>query len=495
MSTKLVSGLVQQTNLTTTTNGAVALKSTGSGLVDLFGKIGALRNVAEQEVETAFIKAFGEDALLATKMAFYARDIRFGGLGERRTFRTVMKFLAKVHPDVLRKNIENIPHFGRWDDLYELIGTSVEADALTLIKRQWIKDVAGMQSKQPISVMAKWLKSTNTSSPLSRKLGKLTAKTLGLSERNYRKGLSRLRAYIDIVERKMSSGEWTDIQYSSVPSRAMKIYRKAFSKRDQEGFGSYIESVKKGEAKINAATLFPYDILEGMGLSVGIKTLQFRNYDEVLEQQWKTLPNYVDGENNVVIMADTSGSMSGRPIATAVGLAIYFAERNQGPFHNVFMTFSKTPSLVEITGTTLYEKIQAIPAIVSNTDFEKALDLILEVAIQNQLTADEMPKSLVVISDMQFDSPSANVNRGWTFYDTMRDKFAQAGYEIPNIVFWNVNNLNGDTFQVTSNYKGVQLASGQGVGTFKSVLANIGMTPFEAMVNTLSDPAYDCVVI
>ena len=496
MSKRFVSALKQENNYTLTENGAVALKSTNSALVDLFGQIGAMRKRPDADIESAFSKAFAEDKLLATKMAFYARNVR-GGLGERRTARIIFKFLAKLYPDVMKKNIQFLPLFGRYDDLYEFVGTPVENDMWRLIQEQWNLDIKNMKDNKPISLLAKWLKSVNTSSQESNKLGKLTAKNLGLSEKEYRKTLSVLRRYLDVTEVKMSHNQWSDINYAGIPSRAMSIYRNAFRKHDEDRFNAYIESVSKGEAKINSSTLFPYDILEKMGLSTWHdgNYLTVDHYDKVLEEQWKALPNYIEGENNVLIMADTSGSMEGRPLATSVGLAIYFAERNKGVFKDVFMTFSSRPSFVQLKGNTLYEKIKCIPSIVENTNLEAAFKLILDTAIRNNLTAEDMPKSLVVISDMEFDSATNNYSgQNWTFYESMRQMYVDSGYEMPNVIFWNVDSRH-DNFQVTSEYRGVQLASGQSPSVFKSILNNIGKTPYEAMLSVLSDPIYDCITV
>lgn len=482
-----IEAIKREDNFTTTTNGAVALKSTQSSLVDLFGTIGALRNASESEIEQKFIKAFSEDNLLAMKMLFYARDVR-SGLGERRVFRTIIKYLAKVHPLTLKLNLKYVSEFGRWDDLFVLLDTDLKQDVINLIHDQLQSD---LQSDYP-SLLAKWLKSENTSSKESVVIGKTIREGLKLSQKDYRKTLSKLRAKIRIVETAMSSGQWTEIEYSKVPSRAMMIYRNAFKKHDEDGFANFIESLQKGETKINASTLYPYDLLEKM-CSYGSFYLGRIKHDLIIEEQWKALPNYIDEENNILIMADTSGSMSGRPMATSVGLAIYFAERNKGIFKDVFMTFSSTPSFITLKGTTLYEKIRCVPEIVSNTNLEAAFDLILKTAINNNLNPSDMPKSLVVISDMQFDQ-AQGYNTRMTFYDTMVNKYNSVGYEMPNVIFWNVNNPK-DTFQVTSDYKGVQLASGQSPSVFKSILANIGKTPYEAMESTLNTERYNVITI
>ncbi len=492
MKNAFLSLLIKENNFTTTENGAIALKSTTSALVDLFGCIGSLRMRGIDEIERLFSSAYAEDALLATKMAFYARNVR-GGLGERRTFRTIIKYLSQIAPSVIIKNFDNIALFGRYDDFYELIGTSIEAEMWAFLKNQLDEDLKNLYNNLPVSLLAKWLKSVNTSSRETNWLGKSTAKAFGLSEKAYRKTLSMLRKYIDVTEVKMSSNEWTQIEYSHVPSRAMCIYRNAFNTHDKEGFTTYIEALEKGEATIHSSTLYPYDIIERLGINYHTKYFSFANHDKILEQQWKNLPNYIEGEHNVLVMADTSGSMYGRPLCTSLGLAIYFAERNKGAFKDTFMTFSSKPSLVTLKGSTLYDKIKCIPAIVADTNLEAAFMLILNTAKKHKLSACDLPKSLVVITDMEFNF--ATTSRGdWTFYESMRKSFAKEGYQIPNVVFWNVNSRH-DCFQVTSNYQGVQMASGQSPSVFKTVLANVGKTPYEAMLNTLSDPIYDSIAI
>jgi hypothetical protein len=484
--------LENEQNFTKTTNGATALKSTKSDLVNLFGTIGALRNASENEIETKFLKAFAEDNLIALKMLFWARDVR-GGLGERKVFRVISKFLANLkatYPTAIKNNLELVSDMGRWDDLWVLLDTPLKTDVVNLVKRQLQEDV---KAEYP-TLLAKWLPSENTSSKETVKLAKIFIKEMGCTPKQYRKLISKLRKKINIVESLMSSGKWTEIDYARVPSKAMTNYRTAFFTHNEIGMQAYIDSVTKGETKINASTLFPYDILEKMS-TYGFDLGRSMKFDQVLEEQWKALPNYIEGENNVLIMADTSGSMCGRPMATSVGLGIYFAERNKGIFHNKFMTFSSRPSFIEIKGETLIEKVKCVPGIVEDTNLEAAFDLILATAVNNKIPQSDMPKALVVISDMQFNS-AATDNSGrytrMTFHDTMVAKYSNYGYEMPNIIYWNVSNVK-DSFQVTSEYQGVQLASGQSPSIFKSILLNIGKNPYQAMVDTLDTERYNRV--
>lgn len=492
----------RQGNMTHTENGAVALRSTNNALVDLFATAGALRSKSEAEVSALFQSAFAEDKLLATKIAFYTRNIR-GGLGERNTFRYMLKSLALSNPEIVIKNIDLIPVFGRYDDLYTLVDTKAEDAMWALVKETLMNDIAKAKTGAPISLCAKWLKSVNTSSHKSNALGKKTARAMGMSDRIYRKTLSALRDYLNVLETKMSAKEWEEVEYSAVPSRAMKNYRDAFKKHDEARFSKFIEKVASGEEKINASTLYPYDILLAGHLNDrGYKGFYINN-DPVLEAQWKALPNYIDGENNVIVMADTSASMYGLPMATSVGLAVYFAERNKGAYKDLFMTFSSHPSFVTLKGETLKEKLTHVPAICENTNVEAAFELILDVALKNNVPAEEMPKSLVIISDMQFDScvhDNQNTTR-WgthalseTLFENLKRRFADNGYAMPTVIFWQVAERQS-SFQVEARDENVILASGQSTATFKAILGNIGKTPYDFMVDCLNDPIYDLVKI
>lgn len=390
----LVNALNAEQNKTKTTNGMNAYKSTNSDLLDLYGSIGAMRNRSDSDIIKAFTKAFAEDKLMAVKLSFYARDI-LQGLGERRISRLIWIYLAKNYPDVMRKNMRYIPEFGRWDDMYIFVDTPVENDMWNIVRTQFEEDFKNMLENKPVSLLAKWLKSVNTSSKTSVALGRKTANRFGLNYRQYQKLLSKMRAYINVLERKMSDNEWKDIKYQAVPSKAMNVYRKAFYKHDSEGFVKYLEDVKSGRKKINSATLYPYEIVEKYMYSYAYKK------DDVLEEQWKALPNFANTDDNIMIMADTSGSMSGRPMATSVGLAIYFAERNKGAFAGTFMTFSSKPEFVSIKGNSLVEKINNArrASWQMNTNIEAAFMLVLNTAIRNNVPQSDMPKSIVIISD------------------------------------------------------------------------------------------------
>lgn len=474
----------EESKFTRTENGAVALNTTSDARLDLFGTIGALRDADENRITTLFSEAYAQDKLFATKIAFYARDIR-EGLGERKTFRTIIRYMAEHHPEALRPNLDLIGVFGRYDDLYELIGTPLEDDMWKAMKNQFEEDLKNLNDDKAISLLAKWIKTSDASSTETRKLGILTAQKLGYPVYNFKRIVRSMRKRIGVVESLMSAGKWTEIKYPEVPSRAMMIYRRAFAKHDPDGFSEFINKADKGEVKINASTLYPYDIVE--------KILYRKENNKVLEAQWKALPDYVGQGTNALIMADVSGSMYGRPMATSIGLAIYFAERNTGAYHNLFMTFSNNPQIVALKGETLHQKIvnTAKADWGGSTNLKAAFEKVLDIAEKNNVSQEEMPKAIVVISDMEIDYCG---NKEWTFYDKMEKKFRKAGYIIPNIIFWNVESRH-DVFHADAKRKGVQLASGQSVTVFKQVLQNLGYNPVEAMENTINSERYDCITV
>lgn len=469
---------------TRTENGAVAINTTGNACLDLFGSIGSLRETDESRIHTLFAEAYKENPLFATKIVFYARDIR-EGLGERKTFRTLLKYMAEMHPNALRPNLDLIGVFGRYDDLYCLIGTPLENDMWVAMKKQFEEDLDNLNKGNAISLLAKWIKTADASSKETRKLGILTAQKLGYLVYNFKRILRSMRKHIGVVESIMSANRWNEIKYSEVPSRAMMIYRNAFMRHDEERFSEFANKAANGEEKINSSTLFPYDIVE--------KTLYGHEDLKVLEAQWVQLPNYIDEGTNAIVMADVSGSMHGRPMATSIGLAIYFAERNKGDYHNLFMTFSSNPQIVTLRGETLLQKIRNVSKAGwgMNTDLKAAFDKVLDIAIENNTPKEDMPKSIIVISDMEIDYCG---NHKWTFYDKMEHKFQKHGYEIPNIVFWNVNSRN-DIFHVDKTKKGVQLCSGQSVTVFKQLMGCIGYTPAEMMEKVINSERYERIAI
>ena len=466
--------------MTLTENGALTRKSTGDAVLNLFSLGGALRSRTPEDRVSLFSKAYREDADLAMKALFYFRDIR-GGQGERDTFRIIANALARGNNTSILKNTHYIPVYGRWDDLFSFVGTPFEKDAFSLLKMQLDNDIKVFNEKEKgMSLLAKWLPSENTSSAKTRALATKFRTFLGATPREYRTTLADLRGYLKVVERAMSSGNWNGIDYEHIPSRASMIYRKAFGRHDPDGYGSYIKAVEKGEKTIHAATLYPYDLVEKVLNGEG---------DATLDAQWKALPDYTSG-GNALVVADVSGSMEGRPLASSVGLALYFAERNHGIFHNYFMTFTGVPQLVEVVGRTLTEKIGNISSAhwEQNTNVQAVFDLILSKAVKGGIPEEDMPRKIFIISDMEFDAADHGNKR--TNFDAIKAKYKASGYEMPTLIFWNVYARSNQS-PVKFDERGVMLVSGQSPSIFKSVMESKVVTPYDLMLEVLNGERYE----
>lgn len=471
-------------SMTFTENGALTHATSGSALLDLFAMGGALRNRSDKEVDSLFRKAFKEDALNATKVAFYLRDIR-GGQGERKTFRTILSTLASSNPEVVRKNLEHIVEYGRWDDLLVLLNSELEIVVLDFMKNKFFEDKALCNEGKSFSLLAKWLPSENASSQTTKAYAKKIRKYFGMSSKEYRKSLSVMRKALDIVERKASSGKWEDINYSIVPSKAALMYRGAFYKHDATRYANFVNAVKEGVAKINTATIYPYEIVS--------KILYNRARDEALMALWDNLPNYAGDDKNALVVADVSGSMTGLPMAMSISLAIYFAERNKGIFKNCFMTFSTRPAIVELKGKNLVEKIHNVSKAhwSMSTNLQATFDVILNAAVKGAISESDMPSTLYIISDMEFDACVENGKK--TNFDAIKEKYDAAGYHMPTLVFWNVNSRNNN-LPVRYNENGVALVSGNSPSVFKmSVTGNLD--PYAFMMNTIGSERYNRIAV
>lgn len=477
-------------NISFTENGAVSLRTTESAVLDWFSSGGAMRNEADTKVHSVFAKAFAEDKLLATKVAFYIRDVR-GGQGQRKTFRSVLQYLAANYPSVVRKNLHLIPVYGRWDDLLVLLNTQVERDVVTLIRQQLEADAKAMHKKENISLLGKWLPSQNTSSGETVALANHLMKKLFLTPRAYRKMLSKLRAYIQIVERNMCAREWNIINYEHVPSRASMLYRKAFPKHDPVGYATWKGKAFRGEAKVNAATLYPYDITS---------KVMNGSWDETLELQWRNLPNYFAGKvHSGLVVCDVSGSMTSglsstiRPLDVAISLALYMGERMTGPFKDHFITFSANPILQKITGASLADKCRGISQADwgMNTNIQAVFDLVLNKAVQHHLHQKDLPGAIYIVSDMQFDQCGRNTN-----LETIKAKFEAHGYNMPLLVFWYVRS--SDDKVALENEKGVVMVSGFSPSAVTAILKvekPKEVTPYELMLKTINTERYESIVV
>lgn len=480
--------LKMESNKTYTENRALTYSSTLSDCLDLFATIGALRRAKDAEIVSRFKCAYAENKDIAMKLLFFARDIR-GGLGERRVFRTIIKWLAENEPASLRKNLDYISEYGRFDDLAVLFDTPVKRDVLALIKKQLDKDNEGMNKGEAISLIAKWLPSVNASSNETKKLAKRVARYLGLDDGAYRKMLARLRGHIRIIENNLRERDYT-FDYGAQPSKALFKYRKAFLRNDGERYSEYLGKVAAGEARLNTSVLTPYEIITPF-----FKTDVSDEERASINATWNALEDFTSDENALAVI-DGSGSMYGGaapiPATVALSLGIYFAERNKGAFKNHFITFSGNPRLVEIKGEDILDKVRYCYKYneVANTNIEKVFKLILNTAVNNNLPQSALPKRLYIISDMEFDICAEGASK--TNFEYAKKLFEDAGYKLPEVVFWNVASRKKQQ-PVTKNEQGVLLVSGCTPRLFSMIAeGNISAdTPYKLMLEVLSNQRYE----
>lgn len=480
--------LKKESNITSTENGAVAYRTSGSYCLDLFFGAGGMRNAAEDTIAAYVLRAYAEDPEDAMKIIFFARDVR-GGLGERRFFRVAVKTLAENHPEAVVRNIANFAEYGRYDDLCTLIDTPCENAAFAEIKARLDEDISAYNCGGKVSLLAKWLPSVNASSDRTRYSGKRLAKYLGMSDKDYRVTLAQLRKYTDIIENRLRVGDYT-FDYAKQPSCAMMKYRKAFIRNDGERYKKYIAKVIKGEAKMNASVLYPYEIVRNC--IFGTRSAAER---ASLDAAWKSLPDYTNGaaNGNAIAVIDGSGSMTCgapvRPIDAALSLGIYFAEHNKGTFANHFITFSRTPRLVEIQGRDITEKVRFCSTFneVADTNLEAVFELILRTAVKNRVKQSEMPDRIYIISDMEFNACVIGGN-SMTIFSAMKKRYARYGYKLPDVIFWNVNSRHSN-LPVTMSETGAALVSGFSPAIFDMIMSG-GISPEKVMNSIIYGERY-----
>ena len=484
------------TDFKLTENGAIAHSSTGSNLYDLFAFGGAYRNRTVEDCLTLFVKAFNENPTYAMKCLFYLRDVR-GGQGERRFFREVVKYLAIHQPEVMKRNLQYIPEFGRWDDLYMFVDTPLMMDAFAIIKEQLALDV---QCKTP-SLLAKWLKSENTSSDESRMLGNLTRMYLKMSHKQYRKTLSILRERINVLERLMSAGRWDEIEFDKIPSKAGLVYKNAFARRDVIK-AKYEAFAKDTSTKVNAATLYPYEVVRKALDNFNWRQWTSTDTDRaMINKYWDNLTDYFNEATlNALAVVDTSGSMTCtyggdvRPIDVAISLGLYCAQKAQGPFHNHYISFASRPQMIDTTAPDFCQAVYNIykTNLVDNTNLEAAFGLLLNTAITHHTPQSELPETLIVISDMEIDE----ARYGWgrvletpeATMETIKHSWAAAGYKCPNLVYWNVNARNNTILDKSAD---VSYVSGCSPVIFEQIMK--GKSGYDLMMNKLNDKRYSCI--
>ncbi len=471
-------------NWTRTENGAKTLRSSGSEVLDLFASIGALRSAKDFDILRRFCRAWTDDRELAMKILFYARDVR-GGLGERRVFHTILRYLAFTEPESVRKNIGLLPFYGRFDDLLDLLETPCETDALRYIRERLEKDKTALEAGKPVSLLAKWLPSINASSEEARRQAVIVARGLGMSDSQYRKTLSALRKAEHILENDLRERNY-HFPYADQPSGAMFKYREAFLRNDRARYRSYLQQVRLGKQNLHTGSVMPYDLVRAARFS-------FLNDDQrdALDVTWNKLEDFTDNRNALVVI-DGSGSMycGGNPLPAEVALSLgmYFAERNTGLFKDCFITFSMNPQLVKIKGHDLVERVRYCESFdeVANTNIQAVFELILKAALLYRLPQSELPETVYIISDMEFDWCTENADM--TNFEYAKRLFESNGYKLPNLVFWNVQSRNQQV-PVRMNDKGVALVSGCSPRIFSMVMQH-ELDPYKFMMKIIGSERY-----
>jgi hypothetical protein len=444
-----------------TENGMKARAHSGNALVDLFYKIGASRG---KSVTAEFEQAFQEDADVAMKIAFWSRDVR-GGAGERQIFRDILLHLEKLHPEVLEKAMPFVAEFGRWDDLLIFKTEKFKHMAYTLI---------GDALRERNGLAAKWM-------PRQGPIAIEIRNFYGMTPKQYRKSLVALT---NVVETKMCAQEWDGIEFGKLPSLASARYNKAFAKNATEAYTAYKARLTAGTDKVNASAVYPYDV---------IKTLRAGGDHVVADAQWASLPNYI-GDASVMPLVDVSGSMccpvggnaNLQCIDVALSLGLYCADKNTGVFKDTFLTFSAKPKAQVVKGT-LAQKMSQMNSSDwgMNTNLVAAFDEILRIAVKGSVSQDNMPKTLLILSDMQFDRC---VSYDDSAHQMIKRKYKDAGYEVPNVVFWNLNSK--DNVPVKFDKRGTALVSGFSPAVMKGILSGADMTPYGIMLATVDVPRY-----
>lgn len=478
-----------------TANGAVTHSTSLNSCLDLFFLAGACRNESVESIEHKLDFSYIDDPLKTLKIIFWAGDIRQGA-GERRFFKIALSWLAKNHVEDLRANMEQVPEFSRWSSLFEIALTDKEV--LNYIVSTLLDEKA-----KGHSLLCKWLPRQGSEVEVKKSTSKNGSKTVTVETRRVRKPYGGLANIVrkaakltpkeyrkilvkgtSVVETLMCSNKWDEIEYAKVPSVAMNKYNKAWYRRGGEKFANYLESLKKGETKINAKAIFPHEIIKN---AISCWS-EMGKLNEAQIAQWNALPNYMGNEEHSILpVCDVSGSMYNIPITISVGLGLYLSERNKGAFKDAFITFSSHPQLEYLKGDINHRIKQLSNADWGcNTNISAVFELILRRGIEEKVPQEDMPTTVLIISDMEFDCCGEMTN-----FENIKAQYLKAGYNIPNIVFWNVNGRAGNV-PVKVNDKGVALVSGSSPSIVKGVLSN-DINPEKVMNSVIESERYSII--
>jgi len=452
-----------------TANGMKARKSSANAVVDLFYNIGASRG---KDVIPAFTAAYVADRELALRIALWARDAR-GGAGERDLFRSILTHLEKTDIDAAFALLRKVPELGRWDDIFVFKTPELKKAAYTML---------GDALREKNGLAAKW-------APRKGEVAREIREFFGMSPKFYRKSLVALTK---VVETQMCAKDWDNINFSHVPSVASARYKKAFN-RNTTKFAEYVAALVKGDptVKVNAGAVYPYDVIKGVS--------SYARFDKTetdhIIAQWEALPNYV-GDANILPMVDVSGSMgcpAGKNTSVtcmdvAVSLGLYLADKNKGKFKDTFLTFSDKSELLHLKGNVVQKMAQMVKSDWDmSTNLHAAFEKILDVAVKGNVAQEEMPAMVLILSDMQFNQC---VRHDDSAMEMIERKYADAGYSVPQVVFWNLNS--SDNVPVKADKSGAALVSGFSPSIMKALLAAdmSEFTPEGIMLKTVMSDRY-----
>ena len=498
-----------------TWNNAVTNESTLNFNLDMFAYSSRYYKQNYEKNKNRFKNALIENDEIALANLLYTLDIR-NGKGERALFKSYFSALIEMNKDCAIQILPYIPELGRWDYVFEGIGTEIEETVYDFVKAYLMMDIKNYNDNKPVSLLAKWLPSIKTHNKKNYFAVKL-AKKLNLTEKEYRKILSKLRDRLNIVEKHITNKEYEKIEYISVPSKAMVKYKNLFFTKDEVRFKEFIEELKDSK-KTKYDNLFMNDFvkmyLDNLG-KIGINyfyertikeacRLLFNNFflkdleenSQILLQNLKNEKNLINTmwkkqskiefDKNVLVIADTSGSMEGIPFETAISLAIYISQNNKSEeWRNKFIIFSS--DCIEYS----YDKdaeftdiIDNIPLIAENTNIDKVFKKILNDSIEKNLPQlDEV----IIISDMEFDM--VQDKKDMSNFKHWKSEFAKYNYELPKIIFWNVAR-NVESFPVTKLDYGTCLVSGYSKNILKSIIDIENFDPIDIMLKTLEEKNY-----
>lgn len=463
---------LKQNNTKENTKGGKYFDSTYNANLDLFSGIGMYQD--SEDVINKFKKALSENKTLALANLLYSLDVR-EGKGTRQNFKTMFKYLCQNKKEMALAILPHIPELGRWDYILEGIDTLIDEEVINLIKEQLEKDKKSDNS----SLLAKWLPSHRTHN-VKNEMAVTLMRKLDIKEKEYRKTLTTLREKLRLVENNLRKKDYKNIDFETVPTKAMLKYREAFNRNCKDKYQEYLNQVVSGEKKINTTGLYCYEIIKK------VYNDEQEKHKKLYDTMWENQKDFLNGyDKNILVMADTSGSMTWSdciPLANSIGLAIYIAERNKGIFKNHFITFSDKPKIQEIKGDSIVDKVKSMGIEVANTNIDKAFKLLLNTAEKNNIEQEEMPSHIIIISDMEFDV--GVYSKKGTNFSGWKNAFEEKGYDLPKIIFWNVaGNING--MPATKFDQDVAMISGFSPVLLENLLTPENISPIKVMGRTL----------